>query len=100
MTRVPLTAATLALSTTLTHPIMGQNDEFFANEDAFIRHVETNPITADAVWLEMLNALNEWEKIVLVFGFADGRDFAACDDLRDFAANQNPNRDYRCNPVN
>jgi len=66
----------------------------------FLTEVRRNPLTNGGSWIEMKNAFNEWEKVILVFGFADPGDDAACEDIMVFAAEQNPARKYRCNPVN
>jgi hypothetical protein len=49
--------------------------DFDRNYTELVDAISENPRTADAVWLEMLNALDEWEKIVLVFGFAGRGDW-------------------------
>jgi hypothetical protein len=67
--------------------------------EAFIDVVRENPRTVGGAWLEMLNVFSEWEKVVLIFGFADPGDHAACQEILEFAAKQNPSRLYRCNPV-
>ena len=67
---------------------------------ALTLHVQSNPATADGAWLEMKNVLDEWERMVLVFGYAGNGDFAACEEIKEFAAKHNPVRSFRCNPVN
>lgn len=79
-------------------PASAQGDTV-SNTRELVEHVGRNPLTADGYWLEMRNVLGHWEKVVLVFGFADPGDEAACEEIRAFAAEQNPNRAYRCNPV-
>lgn len=61
--------------------------------------VSTNPLSANGNWLEMHNVAGEWEKMALIFGYADPGDEAACESILSFAADQNPGRQYRCHPV-
>lgn len=63
-------------------------------------HVRSNEVTSDGVWFEMKNLLSEWEKMMLIFGYGGDGDFAACEEVRSFASAANPNREFRCNPVN
>ena len=67
---------------------------------ALTTHVQSNPVTADGAWLEMQNILSEWERMILVFGYGGNGDFAACEEIKNFAARNNPDRSFRCNPVN
>ena len=71
-----------------------------AHEQTLYDVVPRDPLTAGGVWLEMYNVFDEWERVVLVFGFADPGDWEACESIRAVAAQQNPSREYRCNPVN
>ncbi|PTW44846.1 hypothetical protein [Rhodovulum kholense] len=66
---------------------------------ALIEFVRTNPLTDGGCWLEMQNVFGHWEKLALIFGFADPGDAAACAEIASRAAETNPARRYRCNPV-
>ncbi|WP_417263797.1 hypothetical protein [Celeribacter sp.] len=78
--------------------VYGQNYE----EDMFrfTEQVNSNASLQGAYWLEMQNAFGEWEKMMLIFGYADPGDLATCEAVTTFAQEANPNRAYRCNPVN
>lgn len=63
-----------------------------------IAEAKRNPLAADGTWLEIRNVVNEWEKVVLIFGYMN--DYSACESILGFVSAQNPDRSYRCNPVN
>ena len=63
------------------------------------RDVTTNPLTQDGYWLEMKNVMGEWEKMLLVFGYAGDGDLAACKQITAYASSESPQRIFRCNPV-
>jgi hypothetical protein len=75
--------------------------------DSYERHlvrleksVADNPLTRTGYWLEMQNVLGQWEKVILIFGYADPVDKAACARILQFAAVDGPNSAFRFNPVN
>ena len=45
-------------------------------------------------WLEMNNAFGQWEKMILVFGYID--DQVPCNLIQEFAAEDSPDRQFRC----
>jgi len=49
-------------------------------------------------WIVKYNILGNWEKVALVFGFADDRSF--CEELLDLYARRHPSERYRCQPAN
>jgi hypothetical protein len=49
-------------------------------------------------WLVKLNAFGEWEKLALVYGLADDKEF--CEKLARFSAQDDAPRRYRCEPAN
>ncbi|MEX2166441.1 MAG: hypothetical protein WD852_05395 [Methyloceanibacter sp.] len=49
-------------------------------------------------WLEMKNALNQWERVALVFGYWD--DYEGCKDIIRLLGEENYAREYRCVPAN
>uniref|UniRef100_A4X0S4 Uncharacterized protein n=1 Tax=Cereibacter sphaeroides (strain ATCC 17025 / ATH 2.4.3) TaxID=349102 RepID=A4X0S4_CERS5 len=65
-----------------------------------LAEVRSNPLTAEGYWLEMRNIGDEWEKMILVFGYAGAGDEAACAEVLRLVAGENLERDYRCVPVN
>ncbi|WP_417741524.1 hypothetical protein [Salipiger sp.] len=69
------------------------------DHDALVDFAQENPLTSSGVWLEMRNAFNEWEKMILIFGYAGAGDEAACEEIIALAGDQNPDRIYRCSPV-
>jgi len=62
----------------------------------FLSEVQANPLTNGGSWLEVKNVFGDWEKVVLVFGYADPGDYAACEEIR--AAKPLPSQ-FRCDPV-
>jgi hypothetical protein len=65
----------------------------------FETRVANNRLGASAdYWLVKRNALGEWEKVALVFGFMDDRRF--CDELIDLYVRRYPSERYRCQPAN
>jgi hypothetical protein len=74
-------------------------DDYNDALDQFVRSVEGSSITSGAYWFEMYNALGEWEKTMLIFGYAAPGDHAACQRLRAAAKADQPGRLFRCNPV-
>lgn len=66
---------------------------------ALIEFARSNPLTEGGCWLEMQNVFGHWEKLALIFGFADPGDFTACAEIAGWAAETNPARRYRCTPV-
>jgi hypothetical protein len=48
-------------------------------------------------WLEMRSLIG-WEKMMLVFGYADNR--SACEALARIAKDDSPGRDFRCESAN
>jgi hypothetical protein len=75
------------------------SEPYTKNLDALIDHTRSNPATKGGSWLELQNAFGEWEKVGLIFGFADPGDQAACNRLRAAAEHLNTEFRYRCNPV-
>jgi hypothetical protein len=49
-------------------------------------------------WLVKNNRLGNWERVALVFGFADDR--RVCEELLDLYARRYPSERYRCQPAN
>ena len=49
-------------------------------------------------WFQVKNAMGEWERVILVFGYAD--DSSVCMDLVDMARREAPRTEYRCVPAN
>jgi hypothetical protein len=70
------------------------------NLSRLVDHVNSNTSLQGAYWLEMQNAFGEWEKMMLIFGYADPGDQAACEAVTTLTRKQNPTGKYRCNPVN
>ena len=49
-------------------------------------------------WIEMRNGINEWERVGLVFGYAD--DYRECLSAIAGLRTANPEKEYRCAPAN
>ena len=75
-------------------------DEYSKDLEALTSTVRSNQLTKNGYWLEMKNAFGEWEKMILVFGYYDPGDEAACATIQELATRDSPNRKFRCNPVN
>ncbi|UWQ59981.1 hypothetical protein K3722_07575 [Leisingera caerulea] len=67
--------------------------------DRFVRSAEANSVTNGGYWFELYNALGEWEKTMLIFGYADPGDLAACERVKASAEEDQPGVLFRCNPV-
>jgi hypothetical protein len=66
--------------------------------DDFFSYIEGDPAMDGAWYLEVMNALGEWERVILVFGFAGAGDASTCATLAGELSNQHPNAQYRCMP--
>ena len=75
------------------------SDDYETNLEQLVDVVKANQLTKDGYWLEMKNVADEWEKMILVFGYAGSGDKAACDEVRKYAAETAPGRLFRCYPV-
>ena len=49
-------------------------------------------------WIVKHNALGQWEKVALVFGFMD--DLKFCDEVTQLYMRRNPSDRYMCQPAN
>jgi len=63
----------------------GEALEKFVNEDIK---------GSGSYWLEMQNSFGQWDKMILVFGYVDDR--TPCNSIQKFAAEDAPNRQFRC----
>ena len=80
-----------------------QCEDYSGYEEALetlVLEVESNQASSDGYWLELFNVFNEWEKVMLIFGYADPGDQAACERIIRFARTGSPGEVFRCNPVN
>lgn len=50
------------------------------------------------VWLTKFNALGDWERVALIFGFMDDREF--CEDIAQLYMKKYPVDRYRCDRAN
>ena len=78
-------------------PVFAQ--DYSKDVERFLEDVNSNPSLREAYWLEMQNAFGDWEKLMLIFGYADPGDRAACEAVSQATAQRNLGRYYRCNPV-
>lgn len=83
---------------------VGSNDSSFAGEDAarlhFEKAVENYPrggLDIPAQWF-MMESLVGWEKMILIFGYADNVE--TCQHLLDIARIESPERNFRCENAN
>ena len=74
-------------------------EEYLANEEQFIRDIESNPIGNGAVWLEQTEFTDRsnWDKVMLVFGYYD--DHLNCLIIKEAMKKAQAQLDYRCNPA-
>ena len=75
-------------------------DEYAENFDRLITEVGRNPLTKNGYWLETKNAFNDWEKLLLIFGYADPGDEPNCLGILAWKSAQDPSSEFRCKPVN
>ena len=64
--------------------------------EAVIRWIQVG--NSNDYWLEMKNALGQWERVALVFGYWD--DYEGCKDIIRLLGKENYAREYRCVPAN
>lgn len=57
-----------------------------------------NELNIPAQWFIMMNSMGEWEKMMLIFGYADNVD--VCLHLVKLAETETPKRDFRCTDAN
>jgi len=74
--------------------------ELEASIEGLVSYVEDNPIGDQDYWFQMLNIANQWDNMILVFGYGLGGDNAACEAIAGFARENNPSREFRCVPAN
>ena len=66
-------------------PTTGEAIEKFVNEDIK---------GSGSYWLEMQHSFGQWDKMILVFGYVDDR--PPCNLIQEVAAEDTPNRQFRC----
>lgn len=78
------------------------SDDSASSIEKFVEYVGERPIgAASDEWLEMQNMAGEWEKTVLVFGYATSSGAAEeCQKIAKALKGVNSLRDYRCVPAN
>lgn len=72
-----------------------QSDPYYDNMEKLSATVRSNPLTQGGYWLEIRNGFGDWERLMLIFGYADPGDRAACERIVRLAAGGT----YRCNVV-
>ena len=75
------------------------SDDYHVQLKELENYIFQNPLTRNGYWFEMKNVAGEWEKIMLIFGYAGDGDLAACNRIVALAGPENPHRAFRCNPV-
>ena len=74
-------------------------DSAIPGQEAMFKQVERNQIgSAPDHWIEMKNAIGEWERTGLIFGYTD--DYSECIKAIDGLKAVNYAREYRCVPAN
>ena len=81
-------------------PVSSNAQELEASIEGLVSYVEDNPIGDQDYWFQMLNIANQWDNMILIFGYGLGGDSAACEAIADFAREDSPNREFRCVPAN
>jgi hypothetical protein len=67
--------------------------------DKLVQQVERSKVgRASDHWIEMKNSMNEWERVGLIFGYAD--DYDECLKAIGGLKQVNYEREYRCVPAN
>ena len=69
------------------------------NQKKFISYIENSPMGKRAVWLEQRSdfGYEEWEKVVLVFGYLD--DYTNCKDIEKLFGQIHDGFAFRCNII-
>lgn len=62
-----------------------------------VKNLPRNSIGSPAYWYEM-NGLTGWEKVILVFGYAEN--FDVCQYMVNIGKKDSPERDFKCTPAN
>lgn len=76
-----------------------EDDDQVKGQAALERHVERNRVGMDGDhWIEMQNAIGEWERTGLIFGYLG--DYDECVKAIAGLKAANPGRKYRCLPAN
>jgi hypothetical protein len=65
--------------------------------ERFVTKLPRGSLGIPFYWLEMKSIVG-WEKMMLVFGYANNR--SVCKGLRSMAADDAPNREFRCKSAN
>ena len=65
--------------------------------EGFVQTLPRGSLNIPFQWLEM-ESLVGWEKMMLVFGYADNK--TTCDALSRIAKSDSPDRNFRCVPAN
>lgn len=68
-----------------------------ANNNRLIDSATQYLANEGAYWFEMKNVAGEWEKMILVFGYAENK--ASCDFLLSYAQKTSPARMFKCQLV-
>lgn len=90
----------LAVSIAPTSTIPEEVGDYTTEFSSFLSRTREDPVTRDGYWIETLNALEIWEKVILVFGYAGRGDEAVCNDLASSLRQMSSGSPYRCVPVN
>ena len=75
------------------------SDAYEQNMKTLSEAVQSNPLSEGGYWLEMRNAFGEWERLMLIFGYADPGDEAACQRVIRLTIGDNAAGMYRCDAV-
>lgn len=67
---------------------------------AFVLEVERNQVTSSAYWFEKFGIFDQWDKVILIFGYAGSGNQATCEQILRYAMAENPGEYFRCNPAN
>jgi len=74
-----------------------RSESFVDGAKRLTKFIQEKPIGQPDSWLEKQSLMTgEWDRIVLVFGYAD--DYEACQELRDLLSAKYPEHRYRCLP--
>ena len=65
--------------------------------ERMVEQIPRGSLNIPVQWFEMKSVIG-WEKMMLVFGYADNR--GVCLRLIDLAYAENTGREYRCSPAN
>lgn len=83
--------------TYMTSPAIVHAQSTYNELESIVKNLPRNSLGLPAYWFEM-NSLIGWEKMMLIFGYANNR--SVCNHMLKLANIDAPNREFRCVKAN